>query len=174
MNFIEFNGKKIWYFRENGEIFIIVSSVCEALNVDYEHQRRFINDDPILGSAPCIYTVQVPGDTQKRKHFCIPEEYVYGWILQIRSDSPALLEYKKECYHVLYCHFHNIVIKQTALYRELSNERKKILNFEDKISTAEGYTDYLNAKMRYARLWKQIKGEVSGPDLFDNEIFLTE
>ena len=171
MNFIEFNGKKIWYFRENGEIFIIVSSVCEALNVDYEHQRRFINDDPILGPAPCIYTVQVPGDTQKRKHFCIPEEYVYGWILQIRSDSPALLEYKKDCYHVLYCHFHKIVVKQSELYKELSKAKNTIRNFKNKISSIEGYAEYINAEMRYARLWKQLKGEIAGAGLFDDEKF---
>ena len=169
MNFIEFNGKKIWYFRNNGEICILVKSVCEAINVDFEHQRRFINDDSILGASPCIYTVQVPGDSQKRKHFCIPEEYVYGWILQIRSDSAELMEYKKECYHVLYCHFHKIVTKQTALYKEMSKERKTIHDFENKISGTEGYADFINARMHYARLWKQLKGEVSGPGLFDDE-----
>ena len=72
MSYIEFNGKKIHFFRKNGENWIIVKSVCEALNVDFEHQRRLINDDPILGSAPFNYTVQIWGDDQRRLYFCLP------------------------------------------------------------------------------------------------------
>ena len=172
MNFIELNGKKIHFFKKKGIYWIIVKSVCEALNVDYEHQRRFINDDPILGSAPCIYTVQVTGDDQKRKHFCLPEEYVYGWILQIRSESPDLIAYKKECYHVLYCHFHGIIANQIELYREISKENKKISDYEVKLSQIPEYQECVNSKMRLARLWKSVRGNAYEPGLFDDEDFL--
>jgi hypothetical protein len=77
--------------------------------------------------------VQIPEDDQKRTYFCLPEEYVYGWIFSINSDSEDLLSYKKECYHVLFNHFHGIITKQTELYREISKEKKKNSDFENKL-----------------------------------------
>ena len=171
MNFIEFNNKKIWYFRKDGEILILVKSVCEALNVDFERQRKRINDDPILGPAPSNQTVQVPGEKQKRQYFCLPERYVYGWIFSIQSNSDELIEYKKECYNVLYSHFHKIITRQTAIYKEMTASKKIITDFEIKISAIEGYEDYVNAKMRYARLWKQVKETTADPELFDENDF---
>ena len=169
MSFIEFNEKKIHFVKKKGVYWIIVKSVCEALNVDFEMQRRRINDDPILGSAPLNQTVQIEGDDQKRQYFCLPEEYVYGWIFSIQSKSEELLEYKKECYHVLYSHFHGFITKQTELYREISKARKEISEFKNEISKLNGYSDYMDAKMRYARLWKQLKGNASSPGLFDDD-----
>jgi prophage antirepressor-like protein len=66
MSYIEFNDKKIHFIKKKGAYWIIVKSVCEALNVDYERQRKRINDDPILGSAPSNRTVQIPGDDQRK------------------------------------------------------------------------------------------------------------
>ena len=109
MNFIEFNDKNIYFFKKKGVCWIIVKSVCEALNVDFENQRKRINEDTILRSAPLNQTVQIPGDDQKRQYFCLPEEYVYGWIFSIQGNSEELLAYKKECYHVLFNHFHGII-----------------------------------------------------------------
>ena len=172
MNFIEFNGKKIHFVKRKGVYWIIIKSVCEALNVDYEHQRRLINEDPILGSAPSNQTVQVNGDIQKRQYFCLPEEYIYGWIFSIRSNSEKLLAYKRECYHVLYNHFHGIITNQIELYREISKENKKINDYENKLSQIPEYQECLNSKMRLARLWKNVRGCASEPGLFEDEEFL--
>jgi len=169
MNYIEFNGKKIHFVRKNGTYWIIVKSVCEALNVDYKSQHKTIREDEILVSASCVQTTQIYSDDQKREYFCISEEYVYGWILQIRSESKVLREYKKECYHVLYNHFHGTFTKQSKLYRETSKEKRKIVEFENKLYEIPGYQEYMESKMRIARLWKQAKEAASGNGLFDDE-----
>jgi hypothetical protein len=169
MNFIEINNKKVWFFRKKGVYWIIVKSVCEALNVDYEHQRKRINEDPILGAAPSNQTVQVPGDTQKRTYFCLPEEYIYGWIFSINSDSEELLTYKKECYHVLFNHFHGIITRQTELYREISKEKKKNTDFENILLEIPEYQEFIDSKMRLARLWKQVREASAEPGLFDED-----
>jgi hypothetical protein len=171
MNFIEFNGKNICYKRIDGVIWIVVKSVCEAINVNYNRQFQNIREDPILISAFAKQQMQIPPDDQKREYICLPEMYVYGWIFQIKSDSPELLEYKRECYYTLYNHFHGQLTKRTALYRELSETRKSISDFEQKMAEIDGYEDYLNVKMRYARIWKQIKESSFEPGLFDNEVF---
>ena len=41
--------------------------------------------------------------------FCLPEKYIYGWLFGIRSNSPDLISYKKECYDVLFNYFHGII-----------------------------------------------------------------
>jgi len=171
MNFIEFNGKRIHFVKKNGIYWIIIRSVCEALNVDYERQRRRINEDPILGSAPSNQTVQIEGDDQKRQYFCLPEEYIYGWIFSIQSNSEELLTYKKECYHVLFNHFHVVITKQTELYREISMEKKKSADYESRLYAIPEYQEFIDSKMRLARLWKQVREAASDNDLFDDEDF---
>jgi hypothetical protein len=169
MNYIEINGKNVCFFKKKGVYWIIVKSVCEALNVNFNRQKQNIYSDPILGSAVANQQQQIPGDDQKRAYVCLPEEYVYGWIFSIRSDSPELLEYKRECYHVLFNHFHGIITKQTELYREISKEKKKNSDFENKLFEVPEYQEFLDSKMRLARLWKQVRDTASGPGLFDDD-----
>ena len=66
MNYIKFNEKNIWYKRIDDTNYIIVKSVCEALNVNYNRQFQNIKDDPILASAFAKQQMQIPGDDQKR------------------------------------------------------------------------------------------------------------
>jgi hypothetical protein len=169
MNFIEINDKKVCFIKKKGIYWIIVKSVCEALNVDFENQRKRINEDPILRSAPLNQTVQIPEDDQKRQYFCLPEEYVYGWIFSIQGNSEELLAYKKECYHVLFNHFHGIITKQTELYREIAKERRKNSDYENKLCEIPEYQEFIDSKMRLARLWKQVRETTSDPGFFDED-----
>jgi hypothetical protein len=171
MNFIEFDNKKIIYKRIKGVYWIVVKSVCEALNINYNRQFQNIKEDAILVSAFANQQMQIPGDDQKRAYVCLPEEYVYGWIFSIKSDSLELLAYKKECYHVLFKHFHGIITKQTELYHEISKEKKKISDCENKLSENPEYQEFQNSKMRLARLWKQIREDISDGGLFSDEDF---
>jgi hypothetical protein len=171
MKYIQFNGKNICYKRINGEYWIVVKSVCEALNVEYTRQFKNLQKDPILGAALAKQPMQLPGENQKRDCVCLPEVYVYGWIFQIRSASKELLEYKKKCYLVLYRHFHGIITRRAELYSEITKTKNIICDFETKLAKIEGYEDYQEAKMRNARLWKQVRDTTSDADLFDNEDF---
>ena len=36
---------------------------------------------------------------------CLPERYIYGWIMAINSESEVLKEYQKECYDIPFNHF---------------------------------------------------------------------
>jgi len=169
MNFIEFNNKKIHFTKKNGTYYIIVKSVCEALDVDFEMQRRRIKEDPILGPAPLNSTVQVDGDTQKRTYFCLPEKYIYGWIFSIQSNSEELLAYKRECYDVLFNHFNGIITKQAKIYTEITKEKRALTKLEATLSSNAEYNEYQDTKMRLARLWKNIREASNDPELFEDE-----
>ncbi len=46
--FLEFNGKRISVLLADGSWWVAIKPICEALKVDYEGQRKNIQDDEIL------------------------------------------------------------------------------------------------------------------------------
>lgn len=121
--FLQFNGKNILFTTADNENWIAVKPICEALNVNYNRQFQNIKNDPILGFAFAVQQMQVPGKSgiQGRKMICILEQYVYGWIFSIKSDSEELIAYKKTCYELLFNHFHGGITGRKELLIERSN-----------------------------------------------------
>lgn len=122
--FLEFNGKKIIFLSVEGTYWIALKPICEALNIEYSRSFKNVKNDPILGSVLAIQPMQVAknGKKQLRNVTCIPEEFIYGWIFSLRSDSEELTEYKRTCYKLLYNHFHGTITNR----KELLMERNKI------------------------------------------------
>ena len=169
MESLIFNDKKILFERKEGVYWIVVKSVCEALNVNYNRQSQNLREDPILKAAVAVQQLQVPGD-QVRNLVCLPEKYVYGWIFQIRSDSPELLEYKRECYDILFNHFHGTLTKRAALYSEVAQAKKKKAELETLLFSIPEYQELLELRMKEARLWKNIRQTTNEEQsLFDDE-----
>ena len=107
--FLEFKGKNLLFLAKNGIYWIAVKPICEVLEVDYIRQFKNMKEDPILGPALSKQTMQVPND-QTRSLVCLPEHFIYGWVFSIKSQSPQLLEYKKDCYEILFNHFHGAIL----------------------------------------------------------------
>jgi hypothetical protein len=115
--FLEFNGKTIFFVAVDGQYWIAIKPICRALNVDYVRQFKNLKEDKILSQLLSKQTMVGP-DNKFRKHVCLPEFYVYGWIFQIQSQSEELYEYKWECYRVLYNHFHGTITGRKELLSE--------------------------------------------------------
>lgn len=122
--FLEFNGKNIVFLNVDGKYWIAMKPICEALNIDMNRSYQNAKNDPILGPELAIQQVQVSknGKKQLRNVTCIPEEFIYGWIFSLRSDSEELVEYKRTCYKLLYNYFHGTITNR----KELLLERKEI------------------------------------------------
>lgn len=94
----------------NGRKFIPITPICAILGVDAKAQRNRIQRDPILGSTGVI-TTSVGADQKDREMYCLPLEFVFGWLFTINADlvSPdareAVIRYKLECYEALYSYF---------------------------------------------------------------------
>lgn len=170
VKFLLFNDQNIVYKRIKGVYWISLKSVCEALSINTNRQLQNIKEDPILGPEVAKQQLQVPGDNQKREYVCLPEEYIYGWIFSLRSESPELLEYKRECYHLLYQHFHGVITRRMELYKELSSAKKKSVELETKLKANPDFIEWEMNKMKTIRLWKNIK-DTSDEDreLFNDE-----
>jgi len=112
--FLEFNGKSIHFLAVDGQYWIAIKPICEALNVDYIRQFKNLQDDKILGLLLSEQTM-VAADGKLRKMTSLPEFYIYGWIFQIQSDSEELAAYKWECYRILYEFFHGSITGRKEL-----------------------------------------------------------
>lgn len=95
---------------ENGNIFVPVKPICQALTIDFEGQRQRIARHYILGST--AFTLKaVAADEKEREMLCLPLEYIYGWLFTIdagqvaESRREAVANYQLECYKALYEHF---------------------------------------------------------------------
>jgi len=119
--FLEFNGKTIYFLAVDGQYWIALKPICEALNVNWNRQFQNLQNDQNLKAAFATQQMQAP-DNQLRNYVCLPEFFVYGWIFQIQSESEELAKYKWECYKVLYEHFHGAITGR----KELLSEKARI------------------------------------------------
>jgi hypothetical protein len=145
--FLKVNGKIIVFLNKDGVYWIALKPICQALGVDYIEQFKDTKSDSILGPALCKHTMQLPGD-QSRSMVCLPEEYIYGWIFSLKSKNPELIHYKKECYHLLYQHFHGTITQR----QQLLNERESITTeMEQKRETLKENPEYVRLNELQAR-----------------------
>ncbi|WP_299576604.1 phage antirepressor N-terminal domain-containing protein [uncultured Sunxiuqinia sp.] len=153
--FLEFNGKVIYFVAADGQYWIALKPICEALGVDFEAQRKNLKEDEILAQLPSEQTV-VAADGKLRKMLCLPEFYIYGWIFQIQSQSEDLLKYKWECYRVLYEHFHGAIGGRKDLLKEKAKAQLQIDQIYNGLTPDEAITinkarkkiNQINSKLR--------------------------
>ena len=104
------NGVDIITFDSQGETYVPIKPICDAIGIAVEGQREKIQSDETLSSTAMLSMV-VAADGKEREMLCLPLRYVYGWLFTInpKNVAPAAREavtrYRRECYDVLYHHF---------------------------------------------------------------------
>jgi hypothetical protein len=153
--FLEFNGKLIFFIAADGQYWIAIKPICEALGVQFDHQRILLKKDKILSQLPCNHMV-VAADGKLREMVCLPEYFIYGWIFSIQSQSEDLQKFKFECYKVLYEYFHGAIGGRKDLLKEkakLQIDRDRAMNSlpQDQalvIQYSEKRINAINAQLR--------------------------
>ena len=156
VNFLEFNGKNILFLSKNGTYYVALKPVCEVLNVDYIQQYKNTNADSLFAPALCKHTMQVPGD-QSRSMICLPEYLMYGWIISIKSNSPELQEYRKECYEILFNHFHGAITGRRELLTLKARTEVDRSRLEMDLRSNPSFQKWEDLKAQEARIGKQLK-----------------
>lgn len=136
--FLEFNGRTIWFLSIDGQYWIAIKPICEALNVNYDRQYKNLKKHHILSQ---LYAIQpmVAEDNRVRKMVAIPEEYIYGWLFSINSESQELIQYQKECYHILFDHFHGALSARANTLREKTLEELEMEQLKRKLEETPEY-----------------------------------
>lgn len=104
------NGVDIVTVERDGEIFVPIKPICEAIGIDAKAQRAKLQEDEFFASTGAIIT-SVAADEKEREMYCIRLRDVYGWLATINPGKvapearEAVARYRRECYDVLYEHF---------------------------------------------------------------------
>lgn len=104
------NGVEILTVERDGEVYVPIKPICEAIGIDVDAQRNKLNSDDFFNSTTAIITA-VGADGKPREMYSIRLRDVYGWLATINPGkvSPeardAVTCYRRECYDVLYEHF---------------------------------------------------------------------
>lgn len=174
--FLSFEGREIIILSSDGEKWIVLKTICEALNVDYIRCFKNAKNDPILGAVLSEQTIQVAknGKKQGRKMTCIPEEFVYGWLFSLRSDSEQLISYKRTCYRLLYKYFHgsignrkNILLQKKSVEMRIREIKNVLLN-DDPIQK-----ELLSLELQKKQLNSQLN-KIDSNLIADTELFPEE
>lgn len=104
---------------------VLIRTLCEALGIDADRQIRDLKADEMIGDEVSEQTTRLPYEDRSRPYTCLPEEYVYGWIFNIKFANTMkpetranLVAYKRDCYHALFQHFHGRIKQSQELNRE--------------------------------------------------------
>lgn len=153
---LDFNGKLIGVAHVEGKNWVAVKPICEALNVNYERQRQNIHNSPILGELPAIQQV-VAADGVPREMLCLEEKYIYGWLFSLNSSSPELIAFQKECYDVLFNHFHGVLADRVAILDRRNAEAKELEALMKELKKDERYLRVLELEKSKRAIPNQLK-----------------
>lgn len=104
------NGVDIVTVERDGEIFVPIKPICDAIGIDAKAQRDKIQNDEILFSVGVLST-STGADGKQYEMYCLPLRYVFGWLFTINAKNVApearetVSKYRRECYDGLYDHF---------------------------------------------------------------------
>ena len=102
--FLGFNGRTLTFLKANGNYLIAISPICDVLGMEYDFAIKDIYQDPVL-TAKLSHQNMLSPDGKFCNYICLPEFYIYGWLMGLNSTAPGLDEYKRECFRVLQSEF---------------------------------------------------------------------
>lgn len=162
-NFLQFNGHDLYFTLSNGQWWIAIKPICEALNIEYTRVFKNVKKHKIYGAALAKQPMQIPGD-QVRSMICLPEEFIYGWLFSLNSKSPELLEYQVKCNKILHEHFKGSIIRR----RELKDDRMLIIDeisfLEKKLKDNPDFLAWKNKKAKLSKIKKALRELDESPD----------
>lgn len=126
--FLSFNGTNIIFLNKDGEYWIALKPILDALNLESDRYLKKTKRDAFFGGCLDTLSIQVEnnGIIQGRKMVCLPEKFIYGWICFLNSNNEELNNYKRTCYELLYSHFHGTITGRKELLQDRAAVDKEI------------------------------------------------
>jgi hypothetical protein len=158
--FLKFNGTNINILSVDGQYYVAIKPICEVLGVHYRTQYDKIIKHRIYGQL-CSSKSIVAKDNRVREMLCLPERYIYGWLLGIDSDSEELFKYQLECHDVLYNYFHGATTERLQLLKFKSAEEIALeeaeLKWKEEMLASENYRNVQKLKFSLGGTNKGLK-----------------
>ncbi len=126
---VKFHSTKIQCIIDpDGAIQVALKPIMDSIGLHADSAWKSIKNDPILGAK---HAVRRGLDARKREFpmQTLPIEYVHGWLFSIDASKvsvaakPKLVQFKKECYKVLFDHFYG----KYKVYEENLSKRRILM-----------------------------------------------
>ncbi|MBA7568852.1 hypothetical protein ES708_10588 [subsurface metagenome] len=137
--FLEFNGKAILFLSIDGQYWVALKPICEALNLNWVRQYMNLKEHKILGQL-FANQLMVGADLRSRNMVALPEKYVYGWLFSISSGSGALQEYQMKCYELLYDYFHGTISQRHSILSQKVCDEQELHELEAQLKEDKRFT----------------------------------
>ena len=122
------------------EKLVPIKPICEAMGIEFEPQRKKIQDDIDLSSTASLSMV-VASDGKEREMICLPLQYIFGWLFTINPKNvkpeaqEAVRQYRMQCYKALFEYFTEpqtfLKQKQEAMEIQVKDYQEKQRRFKD-------------------------------------------
>ncbi|MBA7558316.1 hypothetical protein ES705_51115 [subsurface metagenome] len=154
--FLEFNGKAILFLSIDGQYWVALKPICEALNINWVRQYMNLKQHKILGQL-FANQLMVGADLRSRNMIALPEKYVYGWLFSISSGSGALQEYQMKCYELLYDYFHGTISQRHSVLTQKACDEQELHKLENDLKDDEKFKRYQELRGSIARSGIELK-----------------
>jgi hypothetical protein len=154
--YLDFNGKPICFSLIDGQYWVAIKPICDAVGVNYNRQFQNIKSDPILGQ---LFAKQqmVGADERLRNMVSLPERFVYGWIFSLQSKSEALITYKLKCYNLLYDYFHGTLTQRQELLSRKNSNAHRMARLRDQLGAVEAYHELRSTEREQDHINERLK-----------------
>jgi len=106
---IDFHGDTLFAFEREGEPFVAMRPIVEALGLDWSSQLQRIRRDEVLN--PSVVMMTTVTDAGQRDAICLPLHLLNGWLFGVDAArvKPEIRDkitlYRRECFQALADHF---------------------------------------------------------------------
>lgn len=108
---VDFHGQSLVVLNHNEQPYVAMRSVCEGIGLHWEGQLQRIKRHSVLGPSMCV--IHMEGEHgKKRDYVCLPLSMLNGWLFGVDANRvkpeirDRLIDYQRECFQVLYQHWH--------------------------------------------------------------------
>lgn len=110
---VDFRGDTLFAVKQDETVFVAIKPICDRLGILWSKQRERINRDQILSEGSPIMGLPSLGGIQET--IVLRLDLINGWLFTIdesrvkdEETRQRILSYKRECYQVLFEHFHGV------------------------------------------------------------------
>lgn len=103
---VDFHGTKLFGFKRNGDVFVALKPIVEAMGLAWQGQLERIKRDPVLREGISVMLIPTPSGPQKSVGLRLT--LLHGWLFTISSlriKSGEIRQkvqlFQRECYDVL-------------------------------------------------------------------------
>jgi len=154
--FLQFNGTNVTILLDDGQWYVAIKPICEALGIAYKHHSQYIREHKIYSQLGRLCE-SVAADGKIRKMLCLPETLIYGWIANINSDNEDLLKYQLECHYILHSYFKGAMMDRMLRLTEKNEALEKINECKSKLLDSPEYKEILMSQNKIKLIEKSLR-----------------